>query len=149
MNAQNLSFFRNGFTQGWARQRLDCVGETPRDGAEAFALPFPLPKLRVNERIFAYLRLFSLILAYLRLSSLNGKKMFEGAARGHRGMGRTKGWEADCKSRGPLRRMNKFLRHERPPVEWLLSRRAARVAREHRECGLSNDKHRRTTTSVT
>src|SRR5712692_9614743 len=35
------------------------------------------------RKIFAYPRLSSLILAYSRLCSLNGKKIMEGAARGH------------------------------------------------------------------
>ena len=59
------------------------------------------------------------------------------------------GWEADCKSRGPLSRMNKFLCHERLAVEAWFSKRIRRPNRKDYECGLSNDKRCRTTTSVT
>jgi hypothetical protein len=91
MNAQNLRFLRNGFTQGWTMRLLDSVGATPTGATEsrkAFGpLPFPSPRPRANGKIFTYLRLFSLMFAYLRLM---GEKMFEGRDRVNKPVDRAK-----------------------------------------------------------
>ena len=70
MNAQNLSFLRNRFTQSWTRQRLDSAGATPTAATETVALRTagedaraPSRRLRVNGKILTYHRLSPLITA--------------------------------------------------------------------------------------